>query len=81
LNLIELNSIWVRALPGPTHLDLRTGSLWPMCCTKLVEPCSFSKVPNGLLLSFLMSSGSEKKELRCVSEWSQGTHTHTKCGL
>jgi len=45
---IELNGIWVRKLPGPMHLGLRTGPLCPMFCTKLEELCSFSKVPDGL---------------------------------
>ena len=47
LNWIELNSIWVRALPGLLHLGLKTGPLYPMFCTKLEEPCSFSKYPGG----------------------------------
>ena len=42
-----MNGIWVRALPGPMHLGLRTGPLCPMFCTKLQEPCSFTKVPDG----------------------------------
>ena len=45
--LIELNGIWVRAFPGQMHLGLRTGPLCPIFCTKLEEPCSFSKVPDG----------------------------------
>ena len=44
---IEQNSIWVRALPGPVHLGLKTGPLCPIFHTKLEEPCSFSKVPDG----------------------------------
>jgi len=32
---------------GPMHLALKTGPLCPMFCTKLEEPCSFSKVPDG----------------------------------
>ena len=47
LNWIELNGIWVRALPGPLHVVFRTGPMCPMFCTKLQEPCSFSKVPDG----------------------------------
>jgi len=43
----ELNGIWVRALPGPTHLGLKTGPLCPMFYTKLKEPYSFSEVPHG----------------------------------
>jgi len=30
MNWIQLNGIWVRLLPGPTHLGLRTGPLCPM---------------------------------------------------
>ena len=30
LNRTELNGIWVRALPGPMHIRLRTGPLCPM---------------------------------------------------
>ena len=44
---IELNGVWVQALPGPMHLGLRTGRLCPKFCIKLEEPCSFSKVPDG----------------------------------
>ena len=44
---VELNRIWVRALQGPIHLGLKTGPLCPMFFTKLKEPCSFSKVPDG----------------------------------
>ena len=29
------------------HIGLKTGLLCPMFCTKLWEPCSFSKVPDG----------------------------------
>ena len=43
----ELNGIWVRALPCPMHLGLRTGPLFPMFCTKLEETWSFSKLPRG----------------------------------
>ena len=65
LNWIELNGIWVGALPGLLHLGLKTGSFCPLFCTKLEEPCSFSKY-----LSFLISSGSKKNEPRyvCLSE-------------
>jgi len=35
------NGILIRALPGPMHLDLRTGPLSPCSITKLEEPCSF----------------------------------------
>jgi len=39
--------VWVRPLPVPTHLGLRTGPLCTMFCTKLEEPCSFTIVPDG----------------------------------
>jgi len=42
-----MNGIWIRALPGPMHLGLTTDPLCPMFCTKLKQPCSFSKVPDG----------------------------------
>jgi len=29
------------------HLGLKTGPLCPVFCTKIEEPCSFSKVPDG----------------------------------
>jgi len=32
---------------GPKHLGLKTGPLCPMFYTKLKEPCSFTKVPDG----------------------------------
>jgi len=60
------------------HLGLKTGPLCPLFCTKLKEPCSFSKVPDDPLqfmgavtplkfqttprLILLMSSGSKKEE-------------------
>ena len=47
VHTLELNGIWVRDLPIPMHLELRTGHLRPVFCTKLEEPCSFSKVPDG----------------------------------
>ena len=47
LNWIELNSVWVRTLPGPMHLGLKTGPLCLVFCIKLEEPCSFTKVPDG----------------------------------
>ena len=62
----EWNSIWVRALPGPMHLGLKTGPLCPMFCTKLKEPCSFNKVSDGPILSFVISPGSKEKEPRCI---------------
>jgi hypothetical protein len=51
-NCFELNGFWVRALPGLMHLGLRIGPLCPMFCTKLEEPCSFSKVPDSRYASF-----------------------------
>ena len=69
----NLNGIWIRALPGPKHLGLKTGPLYPMFCTKLEEPCFLSKVPDGPILSFLISSGSKKEGTQTwVSEWSRG---------
>jgi len=47
LRRIELKSIWVRALQGPMHLGLQTGPLCPILFTRLYEPCSFNKVPDG----------------------------------
>jgi hypothetical protein len=49
------------------HLGLKTGPLCSMFYTKLKEPCSFQMAP---MLSFLISSGSRKKEPRyvCLSE-------------
>jgi len=44
---IELNCIWVWALLGLMHLGLTTGPLCPMFYTKLKEPCSFIKFPDG----------------------------------
>ena len=43
----EQNRIWVRNLPGPMHLGLKTAPLCPVFCTKLKEYCSFNKVSNG----------------------------------
>jgi hypothetical protein len=42
-----MNGIWVRALPGSMHPGLTTGPLCPIFYTKLKEPSSFSKVPDG----------------------------------
>jgi len=71
-----MNGIWVRALPGPMHLGLRTGSLCPMFCTKLEEPRSFSKVPDGPYISFpdilrVQKEGTQ----RCMSE-AKTSHSH-----
>ena len=70
--------IWFWTLPGLMHLGLKTGPLCPMFCTKL-ELCSFSKVSDQMapVLSFLISSGSKKKEPRCVclSE-AKASHSH-----
>jgi len=48
---LEQNGIWVLALPGPMHLGLKTGPMCPIFCTKLKEPCSASKVPDGPYLT------------------------------
>jgi hypothetical protein len=73
----RMNGICVRDLPGPMHLGLRTCPLCPMFCTKLEEPCSFSKFRMAPTFSFLISSGSKKKEPRyeCLSE-ARGSHAH-----
>jgi len=42
-----MNSIWVRALPDPMHLGLKMDRCTPRSVTKLKEPYSFTKVPNG----------------------------------
>jgi hypothetical protein len=60
---VKKNSIWVRALLGPMHLGLKTGPLCPMFYSKLKDPSSFQMAP---MLSFLISSGSRKKEPRHV---------------
>ena len=75
--LIELNDIWVRALLGPMHLGHTNGPLCPMFCTKLKEPCSLNKVPDGPYICFLISSGSKKKEPRyvCLSD-AKASHSH-----
>jgi len=44
---VEWNSVWVRALLGPVNLGLKTGPFCPIFHTKLEEPSSFSKVPDG----------------------------------
>ena len=65
-NWIELNGIWVRALLGPMHLGLRTGPLCPIFCTKLEEPVPLPELQVAPILSFLIYSGSQKKEPRCA---------------
>jgi len=72
-----LNDIWVRALLGPMHLGHTNGPLCPMFCTKLKEPCSLNKVPDGPYICFLISSGSKKKEPRyvCLSD-AKASHSH-----
>ena len=77
LNWIELNGTWVRDLPGPMHLGLRTGPLCPMFCTKLEEPVPLPKFQMASLLSFLIYSGPKKKEPRCacLSE-AKASHSH-----
>jgi len=44
---MSMSGTWVRALSGPLHLGLKTGPLSHMFYTKLKEPCSFTKVPEG----------------------------------
>ena len=60
---------------SPSGPDAPRAPLYPMFCTKLEEPCSFSKVPDGPHPS--MTSGSKKKEPRCVcpSE-AKASHSH-----
>jgi len=72
-----MNGVWIRVLPGPVHLSLKTGPLCPMFYTKLEEPCSLSKVPDGLCSCFLMSSRSKKNEPTyvCRSE-TKSSHLH-----
>ena len=69
---IELNRIWVRGLPAPLHLGLKTGALYPMFCTKLEEPCSFNKVPDGpyaLIPNILTVQKRNSDMYTCMSEW------------
>jgi hypothetical protein len=47
-----MNGIWVRALPSPMHLGLKTGPLCALLWTKLQEPCSFTKAPDGPYTQF-----------------------------
>ena len=55
---------------GPMHLGLKTGPLYPMFCTKLEKPCSLVNFQMAPVFSFLISSGTKKKEPRykCLSE-------------
>jgi hypothetical protein len=73
LNLIwiELDGIWVRALPDPMHLGLRTGPLCPMFCSKLEKPRSFRKVPDGPYTKFPDIRVHKEETQMCMSEWSQ----------
>ena len=59
------------------HLGLRIGSLYPMFCTKLEEPVPLAKSQMAPILSFLIYSGSKKKEPKCVclSE-AKASHSH-----
>jgi len=74
------SSIWVRALPGPMHLGLKTGPLCLMSCTKLQELCSFTNFQMAPTTSILMSSSSKKKEPRylCLSE-AKASHSPKIC--
>ena len=74
------SSIWVRALPGPMHLGLKTGPLCLMSCTKLQELCSFTNFQMAPTTSILMSSSSKKKEPRylCLSE-TKASHSPKIC--
>ena len=42
VTVVEQNRIWVRAIPGPMHLGLKTGPLCPVFCAKLKEPSFFN---------------------------------------
>ena len=65
---------------SPMHLGLKIGPLCPLFRTRLQEPCSFDKVPDGPTPSTLISSGSRKKEPRCIcrSE-AKASHSHKTC--
>ena len=39
--------MWLRALPGPKDLGFKTGPLCPKFYTRLKEPYSFNKAPDG----------------------------------
>jgi len=68
-----MNGIWVRALPGPMHLGLSTVSL----CTSYRTPVPLANFQMAPIISFLISSGPKKKELRheCPSE-AMASHSH-----
>jgi len=71
LDWIELNSVWVWALPGLLHLGLKTSPLYPMFCTKLEEPCFFSKFPGSPYNYFPNILRVQKEGAQiCMSEWS-----------
>jgi hypothetical protein len=72
-----MNGIWVRALPGPMHLDLKQSLFAPQCNTRLQQPWSFTEVPDSPALCFLIPSGSKKKEHKCarLSE-AKASHSH-----
>ena len=59
------------------HLGLKTGPLCPIFHTKLEGPVTLAKFQMAPILSFLLSSGSKKKELRyvCLSE-AKASHSH-----
>ena len=71
--VFELKGIWVRALPGPMHLGLKTDPLCPKYCTNLEEPCSFSKVPDGPYTKFRDILRAQKEGAQiCITWWGQG---------
>ena len=74
-NTIELNGVWVQALPVPMLLGLRTGRLCPMFCTKLEEPCTFRKIPDDSYTEFPDILGAQKKEPRYVQGGAEPTDT------
>jgi hypothetical protein len=48
------------------HLGLKTGPLCPMFCSKLEEPSSFTKVPDGPHIQIHNILRVQKKEPRCA---------------
>ena len=61
---------------------LKTGPLCPMFCTKLQEPCSFSKVPDGPLYLVSQYPHGPKRRNTDTHVWVKPRpHTLTKCGL
>jgi len=59
------------------HPGLRTGLLCPMFCTKLEEPCSFNKVPDGRYTSFPDILRVRKQETQmCTLSEAKATQSH-----